>query len=166
MPYLVDGYNLLYAIGRLTPRSGRDALENARKELLRAVCSAAARDEADVTVVFDASTAKGVTTSQVSERVEVLFAGGRTADDLIEDRLARPLSGQRLTVVSDDHRLKEAARRRGCRWLGCLDFYERFLQPRRAPPPKADDEPEKPTSDDAAHWLKVFGEIDDSQKKN
>jgi len=164
MPYLIDGYNLLYAIGRLSPRSGRAALENARKELLRALGAAAERDGQDVTVVFDAATAPpGAGAPQRTGRVEALFAVGQTADDLIEGLLAAP-PGHRPTVVSDDRRLKVAARRRGCPLLGCLDFYERFLQPRAAAPPKTDGEPEKPADDDAAHWLKEFGAIDDDPR--
>jgi predicted RNA-binding protein with PIN domain len=165
MPYLIDGYNLLYAIGRLTPRSGRAALDNARKELLRSLGAAAERDGEGVTVVFDAATAPpGKAATRTCGRALSMFAVGQTADDLIEELIARPPSGQRPTVVSDDHRLKEAARRRGCPCLGCLDFYERFLQPRAAAPPKGDAEPEKPTTDDAAHWLKEFGAIDDDPR--
>lgn len=156
MTYLIDGYNLLYALGRLTPRGGPAALANARKELLRLLSAAAARDGASVTVVFDARRPPPGGARQTAAHVEALFAVGRTADDLIEDLLKEPATG-RPTVVSNDHRLKEAARRRGCAWLGCLDFHERFLQPRAAARPQADEPPEKPTTDEVEHWLRAFG---------
>ena len=34
MRYLIDGYNLLHALGRLTAKGGKHALDSARKGLL------------------------------------------------------------------------------------------------------------------------------------
>ena len=55
---------------------------------------------------------------------------------LIEELIRNEASPRLLTVVSDDHRIQHAARRRGCVVLGCLDYYERLVQrrPRTARP--------------------------------
>ena len=43
---------------------------------------------------------------------------------MIEALIRQRFGAAHLTVVSDDRRLKEAARRRHCPSLGCLDFLE------------------------------------------
>jgi len=71
-------------------------------------------------VVFDASQGSaGTPARQDYQGIRVLNALQQQADDLIEDLLERRLSPPSLTVVSDDRRLKDAARRCHCNVLGC-----------------------------------------------
>jgi predicted RNA-binding protein with PIN domain len=166
MPFLIDGYNLLYALGRLTPRSRRAALGGARRWLLDRLRRGHGPD-ADVTVVFDGSTAPAdVPAHEQHGRVRFEFSTGQTADDLIEDRIAADRAPGQLSVVSDDHRIRQAARRRGCAVLGCLDYYEQFLDARRpdappAPAPEPGDKPDRPSPEEMQHWLDAFGGTDE-----
>jgi predicted RNA-binding protein with PIN domain len=167
MPTLIDGYNLLHATGRLTARAGRQALESARRSLLIQVRTGHEPDARDVTVVFDARGAPaGADTQSEFGGIRVLFAKGQTADDLIEDLIRAEASPRLLTVVSDDHRIQRAARRRGCRVTGCLDYVEQLLAPRSAAPqPTASDptaKPESSTPEEMQQWLDAFGGADDA----
>jgi uncharacterized protein len=168
MNHLIDGYNLLYALGRLSPRSTADALQGARRwlfELLRP----AAVVPTSITVVFDStSTAPGLRTQELASGVCFLYSRGQTADDLIEDLIETERSPRDLLVVSNDNRIKQAARHGKAQSIGCLDYYERFLMNpavvRAEPPDKTTDEPEEITAEETEHWLQVFGEVDDKGK--
>lgn len=61
-------------------------------------------------------------------QVRSLYAGGkREADELIEDLISRSTAPRRLTVVSSDHRIRKAARKRRCRWLTSEAFLQMLL---------------------------------------
>jgi predicted RNA-binding protein with PIN domain len=164
MHYLIDGYNLLHALGRLTAKAGKHALDSARKGLLIQLVTWHGADARDVTVVFDAaSQPAGPPGESEHGGVRVLFSSGQTADDLIEELLRDEPSPKRLTVVSDDHRIQHAARRRGCAVLDCLDYCERAQQrPVAAPvPPEPAGKPEGVAPEEVERWLDVFREADE-----
>lgn len=168
MSFLLDGYNLLHRLGRLTPRCGRAAVAAARRWLVQLLHQAHAPGSG-VRVVFDGSVgadeARGL---QARTHVEVSFSGRQSADDVIEDCLAATPRDRGLTLVSDDRRLRDAARRRGCLVLGCLDYAERYLltpgrTPSAAPPPAEDDagKPESAGEAETRRWLEAFRLEDD-----
>jgi predicted RNA-binding protein with PIN domain len=165
MPHLIDGYNLLYAMGRLTPRSNRHNLESARKALLIQLVAGHGPDAGGVTVVFDAQAAPpGSPGADSHGGVRVLFSQGQTADDLIEELIRHESSPRLLTVVSDDHRIQQAARRRGCTVLGCLDYYERLQDREVRPvvtPPEPPGKPEQMSAEETQQWLDVFKDADE-----
>src|SRR5262249_28822191 len=86
MPLVIDGYNLLYALGRLTPRSGRDALDGARRWLVQQLRQREGPG-ADVTVVFDGRSARGPKTKEDQGDIRVVFSQGASADDVIEEMI-------------------------------------------------------------------------------
>jgi hypothetical protein len=163
MRYVIDGYNLLYAWG-LAPRGGGPRqLERARENLLRRLrqCGGGHR----LTVVFDARNAPAEAAgAQEYHGIHVRFPRDGTADDWIEDLLRREGAPQDVTVVSDDHRLRQAAERRRCRSLRCLDYVVQLQQPRPAAPPappaEGPSKPEAPSPEETRHWLETFGEED------
>lgn len=164
MPYLIDGYNLLFSTGRLAARAGRGGLEAGRKWLVVELTRAHGPDLSGVTVVFDASGAPpGTPAPERPGGLRILFARGQTADDLIEDLIRAEREPRSLTVVSDDNRIKGAARRRGCAVLGCLDYCESWAQPRRAVAPVAAEpgKPERLSEAEKLHWLEAFGDVED-----
>jgi predicted RNA-binding protein with PIN domain len=146
--WLIDGYNLLHALGLLRRDAGDRALENARRRLLHYLHDALGDDPPTMTVVFDAAAPPpGVPAEFDFHRLHVRFAVGHDeADDLIEHLIRQCPSPRHLRVVSDDHRLQRAARRRECVLLGCQDFLEKLptlKAARPAPPPKAGPEEKK-----------------------
>src|SRR5437879_5809156 len=86
--YLIDGYNLVHAMGILGGRVGPAGLENARQRLLDYLGSAHGSEEgAAVTVVFDARHAPpGVPAEGHYRGLHIRFAVKHDeADDLIEE---------------------------------------------------------------------------------
>src|SRR5262245_9957963 len=124
MFYLIDGYNLLHALGAPRRRAGPGALEKARLRLLGRLHGALRDQGPNVTVVFDAARAPaGVPAEAEYHGIRVRFAAGlAAADDLIEEVIRKAPAPKHLTVVSDDRRIQAAARRRRCPVLGCADF--------------------------------------------
>ncbi len=154
MRVVIDGYNLLFAVGRLGPRSGRPALEGARRWLVQQLRQGATA-VADVTVVFD-----GYGRAEAPGDVGVVFSQGESADDVIEELIRAEPAPRRLTVVSDDNRLKQAARRRGCAVSGCLDYIERLGEAPRgaAELPAEEAKPDAPAGEEAERWRQAFGD--------
>jgi len=166
MRYLIDGYNLLHAMGVLHGRVGPGGLHKARLALLGLVHGALGADAANVTVVFDARhPPHGVAPVQNVHGICVVFATqAAEADDVIEETLRHAGAPKALTVVSDDHRLQNAARRRQAQILDCGAFLD-LLQRRRRPHPGTPAAPtpgeQRETRSDAETeaWLKEFGDL-------
>jgi uncharacterized protein len=164
--YLIDGYNLLFAMGVLTRRVGPGGLEKARQRLLGLLASAFGHEASSVTVVFDAGNApRGATEVQEFRGLQVRFAVRQDeADDLIEELLRRDSAPRRLTLVSDDHRLQQAARRRACQVQGCdefLDWLDRRRRPRAPPRAETPEKRERLTAGETQRWLDEFADLAD-----
>jgi predicted RNA-binding protein with PIN domain len=161
--YLIDGYNLLHAVGWASRRMPAGALEAARRKLLDWLADAGRLKSgaAVFRVVFDAQKGTAPSVGQSHRGVRVQFAYRRTADDLIEELLdAEPTPGG-VTVVSNDGRLREAARRAGNRGWTCQEFVDCLIEAERAAPGSPQHRPpEKPDgpapADEAAALLRAF----------
>jgi hypothetical protein len=165
MFYLIDGYNLLHAMGAMRSRMGPAGLERARGRLLGLLRGALGEEAHHVTVVFDAAHAPpGAAPQQEHHGIHVRFASREgEADDLIEELIRQASAPKQLAVVSDDHRLQKAAQRRRCTVLGC-DAFLHSLQRRRRPTPRAPGEAAKPegvSRRETQHWLKEFADLAD-----
>jgi predicted RNA-binding protein with PIN domain len=166
MRYLIDGYNLLHAMGLLSPKKGvGNALENARFDLLDRLHTHFGDLSGQITVVFDAG--------RVPRRGEpvhdyrglhVQFAVRQEADEWIETLIQNDATPKSLTIVSDDHRVQTAARRRQCPVLGChafLDVAEREPRPPPAKSGESDGKPDGIAPEERQRWLDAFADLDD-----
>jgi predicted RNA-binding protein with PIN domain len=162
--YLIDGYNLLHHVGLLSGRVGPSKLEKARRALLGHLSSRLGAEAANVTVVFDALRAPpGAADVCEFQGIHVLFSRYEIADDLIEELIRATPAPKRLTVVSNDHRIRAAARRRRCPVVECVDFWT-SLHPRQAETDSAaQGEPkrERVSRGEAEEWAKEFADLDD-----
>jgi predicted RNA-binding protein with PIN domain len=165
MLYLIDGYNLLHAIGLLSGKVSRTGLERARGRLLGLLHGALGDEAKQVTVVFDAARAPpGADAEQDYHGIQVRFAVGELeADDLIEQLIRKASAPKQLAVVSDDLRIQEAARRRRCTVLGCSAFLDTLENQRRQrpPTPEADAKPQGVSGSEKEHWLREFADLAD-----
>lgn len=159
MRYLIDGYNLLHAMGLLCGKVGPHGLEKARLALLGRLCGDHGGDADAVTVVFDASRAPADALAEEDYNgIHIRYALDCEADDVIETLILHEPTPRQLTVVSDDHRIQQAGRRRHCAVRGCLDYLEEMeRQRRRRPvPPEAPPKPEGVSPAEVQHWLREF----------
>ncbi len=127
MLILIDGYNLIAPVappGRNRPSDNPSRwLEQARHRLINEVATGLGASLAQQTwIIFDSKRLASRLTVSTDEPVERSVIQGITiefsigydeADDRIEELIAAHHTPKRLTVVSSDHRIQVAARRRG-----------------------------------------------------
>jgi predicted RNA-binding protein with PIN domain len=167
MLFLVDGYNLMYALGILLGKTTPRGLEAARLRFLEILSNGHGDESSLVTVVFDAKQAPLSLAAEQSYRgLHVLFAVTQDqADDLIMELIRQTSEPRKLTVVSDDRRIRTASQRRHCVTWSCddyLDYLER--RPTSSPHRSPAQEPGKPeplSHDETLHWLIEFGGLDE-----
>jgi hypothetical protein len=135
--YLIDGYNLMHALGV------------ARDALLAAVEGFCRRENQAARIVFDAT--GGMKRRESRGPVEIrVVAEGRKADEEILAAIAATSDRTAWTLVSNDLELVKAAEAKSIRVLACRDFGARLA----ARP--ADDE-KAPPPGDVDFWMKEFG---------
>jgi hypothetical protein len=165
--YLIDGYNLLHAMGILAGKVKPLGLERARLRLQEFLVSAFGEGASQVTVVFDAARAPPkVPREQTYKGLTVLLAVGQeAADDLIETLIARHSSPRHLAVVSSDHRLRTAAGRKGATAMTCGEFLDFLDRRRQAAPEPGQARPEKEddhlSEQEIKHWLQEFAGLEE-----
>jgi predicted RNA-binding protein with PIN domain len=166
MALIIDGYNLLYASGILGGGRGPGFLERSRQALLNFL--AESLDEKSVSrcqVVFDASIEKaprGLPRRLTHRGITVHFASGLpSADELIEQLILAESAPRQLTVVSSDHRLQRAAKRRKATAVDSDVWFYQTLRDRAARRDAGigdDLKPDAPTSAfEVNFWLQQFG---------
>lgn len=163
MSLLIDGYNLLHALGYVTKEMPPKAFERAREKMLDWLIEKHPRPP-EVRVIFDAREALyGDDTERFVRTLRVRYTTGRDADEVIEELIREEPVPARLTVVSDDRRIQIAGKRGGCRVWGSGDLID-WLEagaPERRSTDATNLAPEKPdvvSQDDLDYWLKEFGE--------
>ncbi len=162
MSLIIDGYNLMHAAGIVGRGVGRGSLERSRLALLNFVAeSLEPAMLATTTIVFDARQAPPGLPRELSHRgVTVLFAAGyESADELIEQLIQRDSAPRRLTVVSSDHRLHRAARRRKAQAIDSDQWYVQTIaarNDRRQAKPKVRKPPTPLARSEVEYWLAQF----------
>ena len=162
--FLIDGYNLVHALGFLAPADGKAALANARARLLAYLAHHLGDDSPAATVIFDAARApRRAQPVRTIRGITVRFAvDQQAADDEIELLLAVDGDARNLVVVSNDHRLQEAARRRKARPWTCEQFLDHLDRPvdTRAGSRREENAERRLLSDaERRHWLEAFKDV-------
>jgi len=170
MALLIDGYNLLHAAGIFPPESAKGTLENARAALVDFLSRSIAPDELQRTIiVFDARNAPpGL--PRIVERggLTMLFAPRhQSADETIAELIQQSNSPRTLTVVSSDHQVQRAARRRRARAVDSDRWCSELVQTRKTEDRASNAcdtaKPDGALSDvEIAFWLERFGRPRDS----
>jgi predicted RNA-binding protein with PIN domain len=160
--FLVDGYNLMHASGLARRGLPAGALQKARTRFLDWLAQAAEGRAVLIRVVFDSMKGAGAIPDADHRGIRVRFSRGNTADDEIEEMLETEPRRGGLTVVSNDARLREAARRSGAEYWTCHEFIDWAIDPRPSPPGRlpslgASEKPEiSPSEAEIAAWQAVF----------
>jgi predicted RNA-binding protein with PIN domain len=165
MSLIVDGYNFLNATDLGAPGRTAGTLAAARLAVLNFVAESVPADQLPrTTVVFDAGQGapRGRARVHKYRGLTVRFASEyKDADELIEQLIEADSAPRRLTVVSSDHRLQRAARRRCANPIDSDRWYSQVSQQRRRreqqrvhsakPPPPA-------TAAEVEYWMRLFDE--------
>ncbi len=157
--YLIDGYNLLYAIGLASRNLPAKGLERARTQLLDWLADQLADRDDRLRIVFDAQKGPAPSSEYSHRGVRVRFAFRQTADELIEELIRDELHPKRVTVVSNDGQVQESARHRECFVLTCQEFVD-WLIAKPAPAARAPGESAEvsATPEEMAAWLEAFSQ--------
>lgn len=164
MALIIDGYNLLNASGIVGGGAAGGTLETSRRALLDFLaCRLQPAERRTTAIVFDARQAPpGLQRTLEYRGMSVRFAPRQSeADDVIEQLIRADSAPRRLTVVSSDHRLQRAARRRRAIAVDSEIWLRRF---RNRPPitsgqPESSPLPDAPCLDpDLEQWLRCFSE--------
>lgn len=163
--YLIDGYNLIHALGLIRKHMAAGGLEASRRKLLDYLVERFAGDAVHVTVVFDAQGApRGAARNQGHRSIAVRFAPKKqSADDLIETLIEEAAEPTKLVVVSNDMRLQNAAHRRGTRaWSheALLDFLDERHSAKPKPAAFTEETKDEVSPAEAKRWLKEFGDVE------
>jgi predicted RNA-binding protein with PIN domain len=173
MHWLIDGYNLMHAGGRIGQGIKPEQFCRARRRFLDELSEALGAEMAnDTTVVFDANTPPfDFPLDSFYRGLRVVFAlGDENADARIESMIAEHATPKTLTVVSTDRRIRQAATRRRAGsmtaeqyWQLIDDRKERMQRERSSRRDSARSVAKTESQeDDTAFWLRAFGEIDES----
>jgi predicted RNA-binding protein with PIN domain len=117
--YLLDGYNLLYAL----PEMPEGSWETKRAALLQKLARETPHGNNRVTVVFDSREGSGNRSKLGS--IEITFTSGETADDWISHYVRRAPNSRILIVVTDDQGLRRLIRGTGAKSLGTHEFWDK-----------------------------------------
>jgi predicted RNA-binding protein with PIN domain len=160
---LIDGYNLLHAAGLARRTYGPGDLERCRRNLLELIGRQMSDEQRRrTTFVFDAKDPPPDADRHGTHAEMLILYAERDeeADDMIERLIAGHSAPRQLVVVSSDHRLHKAARRRKAAPIDSdafLDECARRVYCRRAPRSEPEVKPGCDTSLAAIEeWLAVF----------
>ena len=163
MRFLIDGYNLLHAIGWAAKPASGLSWERSRLRMLDWLAGVHGTSGKDVWIIFDAYHVARPGADQTHRDMHIGFSHQQTADDRIEDMILSETKPRELAVVSNDTRIQQAARRRGCQVWTCERYLDWLIlaEPRETvvlPETREREKEEDATVDEMAEWLRVFEE--------
>lgn len=136
MALIIDGYNLLYVTGIVGDVAGAGGtFQRSREALLNFLATSIPEAErGQTTIVFDAAEAPpGLPRTINHKGMTVRYASDYTdADALIEQMIGENHVPKSLLVVSSDHRIQRAARRRRAAFIDSDRWYSELWQRRLA----------------------------------
>lgn len=162
--FLIDGYNLWWGSEDIGPDNDTGTLQNARQSLINWLLKTLPPKLAAKTVlVFDAKNPPANRTSIYNyEGLIVHFAVGYgEADTLMEEYIKQHTAPRNLTVVSSDHRVQRAAKRRRAQAidsnLWCQHIHHEMKSKRSAQKTNRAKPDQTLTELEVTTWLQSFG---------
>lgn len=172
MRLLIDGYNLMHAVNLPATKVAPQELRKLRQRFLNALADALGPLEASqAVVVFDSTDApKNLPRETRHKGMTVLFAANdEDADARMEALIAKHSAPKSLLVVSSDHRVQRAGKRRKAQVLGADDFWTKIHKPKKKSPPipaKQAETQKALSAEESAFWQETFRDVvDDPQTR-
>lgn len=164
MDLIIDGYNLLHVTGIFADTVGPSALNSLHARFVAFLASSLPPDQsARTTVVFDAKGRRATARREIRQQgIKIVYAArDEEADSVIRELVQKHFSPRNLTVVSSDHQVQRAARRRRATAVDSDCFFREVLRSQREREAPARHEPEKPpeklAAQDVEQWMRLFG---------
>jgi predicted RNA-binding protein with PIN domain len=158
MPVIIDGYNLYHFARSVYVEDG---IELALSAFVSIIDEWTRRSRQKVTLVFDGSVPPVLRQNSTNfGSVAIEFSGPASdADSVIERHVLVYSAPKLLTIVSSDHRVQKAGRRRHCKVLGSDAFWKTMAKKLTAKLPAPEPRQKKSGlfSYEVEYWLKVFG---------
>jgi predicted RNA-binding protein with PIN domain len=156
MVVIVDGHNLLHSIQKTSERSVPISDVQLCHIIGRYLKLIGEKGE----VVFDGAGPRDKSRFDNISNLEVFFAGLRSdADTVIEDKIKANTAPKRLTIVSSDRRLRDAARRRKAIVVKSQVFWDnlcRQLARKKKTTPEPAGKRHGLSDGETEQWLKFF----------
>ena len=153
---IVDGHNLLWAVQKLS----EDFKSISDLQLCYIISRYLKLTGEKGEIIFDGTGPRDKSEFDNISNLEVFFAGLATdADTVIEDKIRASSAPRRLTIVSTDRRLRDAARARKATAIKSEVFWSN-LQKRLKQKKKIQEPPAKRlglSEAETKQWLKFFG---------
>jgi predicted RNA-binding protein with PIN domain len=155
MPVIIDGHNLLWSI-----KNTEDFASITDAGLCRILDSYFGLVGEKAEIIFDGIGPPNKTEFDNIRNLEVTFSGRRTdCDTVIEQRILDSTAPKRLTIVSTDRRLRDAASARKAAAVKSEDFWneatKRLSKQRKSKEPAA--KRSGLTESETELWLRAFG---------
>lgn len=129
MQLLIDGYNLLHATDLFGSGALAGTLQGSREALLDFLAiRLSSRERPNTTIIFDAAGAPpGLPDQLTFNQIHVRYARNYPdADALLEELIECWTAPRELEVISSDHRVQRAARRRGAKYSDSQPWYAKL----------------------------------------
>jgi len=114
--YLIDGYNLLYALPDIPPGPWPEK----REIFLKLLETSQPQGRNKMTVIFDNRQGDGG--KEMRGPVEIVYTSGETADDWLTAYVRKVTNPRMCIVVTDDQGLRRMIRGTGARSMATQDF--------------------------------------------
>ncbi len=154
--FIIDGHNLLHSIVKINEDHGAISDVQLCWIISRYLKAVGEKGE----IIFDGTGPRDKSRFDNIENLEVLFAGlGSDADTVIEDKIRASTAPKRLTVVSSDRRLRDAARARKATAVKSEVFWDNLQNQLRRKKPVREPEAKRfgLSESETKQWLKFSG---------
>ena len=153
---IIDGHNLLHSIVKISEEA--ESINDVQLCWIISRYLRAIRKQGEI--IFDGTGPRDKSQFDNIANLEVLFAGlGSDADTVIENKIKASTAPKRLSIVSSDRRLRDAARARKATSIKSEVFWDNLHKQLKRKKPVKEPEAKRTglSESETKQWLEFFG---------
>ena len=153
---IIDGHNLLHSIVKLSEEA--ESINDVQLCWIISKYMKAIREKGEI--IFDGTGPRDKSHFDNIANLEVCFAGlGTDADSVIENKIKANTAPKRLSIVSSDRRLRDAARSRKATAVKSEVFWDNLQKQLKRKKPVKEPEAKRTglSESETKQWLEIFG---------
>ena len=153
---IIDGHNLLHSIVKLSEEA--ESINDVQLCWIISRYLRAIRKQGEI--IFDGTGPRDKSHFDNIANLEVCFAGlGKDADTVIENKIKANTAPKRLSIVSSDRRLRDAARSRKATAVKSEVFWDNLQKQLKRKKPVKEPEAKRTglSESETKQWLEIFG---------